>query len=413
MFMSELNQTYSNVENSIDSMIVSSILFVLIILSSICGNVLVCAAICTDSNLRQLSNSLYVSLAVADLLVSSLVMTFATLDWIMGKWVFGLVFCNLFLSMDIMCSTASILNILATAIDRFVHVHTPFHYSRIFNKYFVGGFIGCIWIISAIMSFMPIHLGWHLSNLTVDLNSTKCMLQLNPSYAIISSVISFYLPCIIMVALYVKLYRFARMHTVKTNKTNDNSTTTAGCHRLIYKKIKTDQKAAVTLGVIMGTFLICWLPFFIINCVKSICQECISDLYFNIATWLGYFNSCLNPIIYPLFNTDFRNAYKKLIMRALCSTKLSRKKLKFSMLTNSFISSYNLNGASLNMNSIDEGKQEALQEHKCRSARSDRDPFSPVSQKFKNLYILKQPCLVGDSANCQSVILSNQNEEIT
>lgn len=34
---------------------------------------------------------------------------------------------------------------------------------------------------------------------------------------------------------------------------------------------------------------------------------------FKILTWLGYSNSAFNPIIYSIFNTEFREAFKKIL----------------------------------------------------------------------------------------------------
>lgn len=79
-----------------------------------------------------------------------------------------------------------------------------------------------------------------------------------------------------------------------------------------------------------------------------------SDLMFMIATWLGYFNSCLNPIIYPLFNTDFRNAYRKLLMRLICTDDKWGDKYKRSFLSNSGTTSHNLNGTNDTVKVIDD-----------------------------------------------------------
>uniref|UniRef100_A0A915LBN3 G-protein coupled receptors family 1 profile domain-containing protein n=1 Tax=Romanomermis culicivorax TaxID=13658 RepID=A0A915LBN3_ROMCU len=63
----------------------------------------------------------------------------------------------------------------------------------------------------------------------------------------------------------------------------------------------------------MGVFLICWLPFFIANIVQSLCN-CISSSIFTTLTWFGYANSLANPIIYQIFNKDFRTAFKKILL---------------------------------------------------------------------------------------------------
>ncbi|VDK54537.1 unnamed protein product, partial [Gongylonema pulchrum] len=69
----------------------------------------------------------------------------------------------------------------------------------------------------------------------------------------------------------------------------------------------------LTLGVIMGTFLICWLPFFIVNIIRSFFPGRVSDVQFVAVTWLGYANSTANPIIYTILNKDFRTAFKRIL----------------------------------------------------------------------------------------------------
>ncbi|MCP4475347.1 MAG: hypothetical protein GY821_12445, partial [Gammaproteobacteria bacterium] len=71
-----------------------------------------------------------------------------------------------------------------------------------------------------------------------------------------------------------------------------------------------DQKARVTLGVITGTFLVCWLPFFCVNVPKAWKPHAVGHLLFQCVTWLGYANSTLNPVIYSIFNRDFRRAFR-------------------------------------------------------------------------------------------------------
>ncbi|XP_037944394.1 dopamine receptor 1-like [Teleopsis dalmanni] len=74
-----------------------------------------------------------------------------------------------------------------------------------------------------------------------------------------------------------------------------------------------DHKAAITVGVIMGVFLICWVPFFCVNIVAAFCKTCIGGQTFKILSWLGYSNSAFNPIIYSIFNKEFRDAFKRIL----------------------------------------------------------------------------------------------------
>ncbi|XP_021962608.2 probable G-protein coupled receptor No18 [Folsomia candida] len=75
-----------------------------------------------------------------------------------------------------------------------------------------------------------------------------------------------------------------------------------------------ERKAARTLGIIMGVFVVCWLPFFLMYVIVPFCSSCEpGEKLVNAITWLGYVNSSLNPIIYTIFNMDFRKAFKKLL----------------------------------------------------------------------------------------------------
>ena len=98
------------------------ILLSLLIAVAIIGNLLVCIAIVTDDSLRKLSNLFFFSLAVADLLVASVVMPFALVNDLLGEWWFGQEFCNLWIAADVMSSTASIINLMAISFDRYVHI---------------------------------------------------------------------------------------------------------------------------------------------------------------------------------------------------------------------------------------------------------------------------------------------------
>ncbi|ESN90003.1 hypothetical protein HELRODRAFT_91097, partial [Helobdella robusta] len=313
------------------------------IITAILGNILVIIAIMTDRNLRKSGNFFLVSLALADTFVACFVMTFAMFNDVSGRWQFGPEFCKLWMSADVMCSTASILNLFAISLDRYLHIRSPLHYDSWVDHHRVLMVVAAIWLMSALISFLPIQLDWHTLKtpktttstsyyINNYYNSNNNSLELNPTYAVFSSAISFFIPCIAMTLIYFRLHQYARRHVIKIKMSNKSSsssaplTTTATAvannnHTLTTLTTATttssqyktsDHKAAVTLGIIMGVFLICWAPFFTVNVVGAFCR-CVPNLTFGIFTWLGYVNSTMNPVIYGIFNRQFRDAFQRVI----------------------------------------------------------------------------------------------------
>lgn len=83
------------------------------------------------------------------------------------------------------------------------------------------------------------------------------------------------------------------------------------------KRLLAETKAAKTVGIIVGGFIICWFPFFTTYLIRGYCkdQNCIPSLLLTIFTWLGYANSAVNPIIYGMFSRDFRRAFANIICK--------------------------------------------------------------------------------------------------
>ncbi|XP_030747677.1 alpha-2B adrenergic receptor-like [Sitophilus oryzae] len=76
---------------------------------------------------------------------------------------------------------------------------------------------------------------------------------------------------------------------------------------------KKEKRATLILGLIMGSFIACWLPFFFMYILRL--AYWIPPIAFSTAFWLGYMNSALNPVIYTIFNKDFRRAFRRILFK--------------------------------------------------------------------------------------------------
>ncbi|XP_063160510.1 D(3) dopamine receptor [Candoia aspera] len=308
--------------------------------------------------------------------------------------------------MDVMMCTASILNLCAISIDRYTAVVMPVLY-----QYNTGPsscrrvslMITIVWLLAFAVS-CPLLFGF---NTTGDPNI--CSIS-NPDFIIYSSVASFYIPFLVTLMLYIRIYMVLRQrqrkriltrqggHSVKAyckqqppterkvlhknppdalscclllkcshqmlpaEKKPLTPTDLQGycsfCHEVsfssrgdkqagdlkIRKKIKEqnlevhklnngktktslklsyqphrsiqlrERKATQMLAIVLGTFIVCWLPFFVTHILKTHCQAChIPPELYSVTIWLGYINSALNPIIYTTFNNEFRKAFLKIL----------------------------------------------------------------------------------------------------
>ena len=332
-----------------------------IIIAAVLGNALVIISVVRHRKLRIITNYYVVSLALADLLVALCAMTFnASVELTGGIWLFGYVMCDVWNSLDVYFSTASILHLCCISVDRYYAIVKPLKYPINMTKRVVAFMLLNTWVFPAIIAFVPIFLGWYTTDenkLFRLQNPHVCEFKVNKVYVIVSSSISFWIPCTIMVFTYLAIFKEANrqekqihsrignamlmnQHREYNNSNGDVLSSSGGSSKTLTLhevqhgdlhstptkdrniiKMKREHKAARTLGIIMGTFILCWLPFFLWYVSTTLCGEACPcpDIVVSVVFWIGYFNSTLNPLIYAYFNRDFREAFKNTLQCAFCS----------------------------------------------------------------------------------------------
>lgn len=378
----------------------------LLMLFTIFGNVLVIIAVFTSRALKAPQNLFLVSLASADILVATLVIPFSLANEVMGQWYFGTVWCEIYLALDVLFCTSSIVHLCAISLDRYWSITQAIEYNLKRTPRRIKSIIFFVWVISAVISFPPlisIMKQGDPESITHQDPETKtptCSINKETWYIISSSIGSFFAPCLIMILVYVRIYQIAKRRTrvppgkrgeagerrqngladkadmpaklngekavmaegsqereeingldmedTSSSEHNDNQQSRKQ-ERLQKGKGKTklsqikpgdsmstskveeerstkasrwrgrqnrEKRFTFVLAVVIGVFVVCWFPFFFTYTLTAVCKTChVPDVLFKFFFWFGYCNSSLNPVIYTIFNHDFRRAFKKILCR--------------------------------------------------------------------------------------------------
>ncbi|XP_059803995.1 alpha-2A adrenergic receptor [Hypanus sabinus] len=374
---------------SVQAAVILTSVVAVIILVTIFGNVLVVIAVFTSRGLRAPQNLFLVSLASADILVATLVMPFSLANELMGCWYFGRVWCEIYLALDVLFCTSSIVHLCAISLDRYWSITQAIEYNLKRTPRRIKCIIVTVWVIAAVISFPPLI---SIGKETGLRENPQCKINDEQWYIISSCIGSFFAPCIIMILVYVRIYQIAKLRTrhppgKKTNselvtkqnglrssaspnglrngagkacqgKDNglEQDESSSSDHCAAKTKVEPRPKATgvvqsvqgkvvsglqrpedrgspkaarwkgrhnrekrftFVLAVVIGVFVVCWFPFFFTYSLTAICSEscAVPDTLFKFFFWFGYCNSSLNPVIYTIFNHDFRKAFKKILCR--------------------------------------------------------------------------------------------------
>nr|ANO39054.1 GCR087 [Schmidtea mediterranea] len=183
---------------------------------TIFGNLLVVLSVIREKNLRNATNYFIVSLALADISLAIMVMPLCVwMEVTGGFWEYTELLCDIFIMLDVMFSTASIMNLAAISIDRYFAVTQPLKYSRHNNFTRVYITIAITWVLSFFIA-LPIACG--LNN-TTKRHTNECRFN-NSNFIILSSLGSFYIPAVILLILYYRIFKVIQIRGKRNSEFN-------------------------------------------------------------------------------------------------------------------------------------------------------------------------------------------------
>ncbi|KAL2091560.1 hypothetical protein ACEWY4_013823 [Coilia grayii] len=313
-------------------------------LAALLGNTGVMVAIARAPHMKKFAFVCH--LCAVDLLCAVLLMPLGIISSspYFGTVSFTVLECQVYIFLNVFLICASILTVTAISVERYYYIVHPMRYEVKMTINLAVGIMALIWVKSILLALVTLF-GWPAYGHQSSIAAAHCSLhwshsRLRKVFAVLFSVLCFLLPAVVIFAVYCNVYKVARTaarqqvpvptwvanaakkrrkdsvnsQTTIITTTNSSSTTMRNLpQRLSTERVFGGGKAALTLVVIVGQFLLCWLPYFAFHLHLSLTTPLQSpgDIE-EVVTWLAYSSFAINPFFYGLLNRQIREQLVKL-----------------------------------------------------------------------------------------------------
>ncbi|XP_067004079.1 alpha-1A adrenergic receptor-like [Anabrus simplex] len=264
------------------------------------GNVFMISAVMIEDHLKKRGNAFLVNVALADLLVTGLVIPASTVVILAGMQDSPSV-CSFQWFLGILCCLVTVLTMAATAAENYARLCLPPECYTLLTPGRITATLLAIWALSTVAVGLQFAL---------DLGPNYCthhLAGLLPYHAVVGSLFVL-LPALVTFACYAQIA--LRVRAAKSRPSFKPPVTFSWDYALM----KTNVYSSVL-------FVAVWLPLGITLAVASV-QHVATRIFYNLA-WLALSKSCFNNLIYCVTNRHFRNAYVNLFHYCCCKTTVS------------------------------------------------------------------------------------------
>ncbi|NXI95672.1 GPR19 protein, partial [Psophia crepitans] len=295
---SSRNHTVLQYDLRLEEIAAASIILGALWLVSVFGNSLVCLVIRRSRRTQSTTNYFVVSMACADLLVSIASAPFVLLQFTYGRWLLGNVMCKLVRYIQYLTPGAQTYVLLSICVDRFYTIVYPLSFKVSREK--AKKMILASWLFDAVLASPALF--FYSSNSNNHCNFFLPTSWEGATYGIVHFLLVLLIPSVIIMLFYQKVIRHIwRIGT-------DGMTVRRTMNIVPRTKVKTIKMFLMLNSV----FLLSWLPFHMVQLWHP--QETdyrTSSLVLLAITWISFSSSASKPILYSIYNANFRRGMKE------------------------------------------------------------------------------------------------------
>ena len=289
--------------------IIQAVFLGIIILFGVVGNLYICSVVYRNKNLRNPTFVFLANLTVANIGALTLCTPFPLANSIRRRFALERRWCliNGFLNNFFFCISIFTLSLIAIQ-NYFTIVKPPScTWLQITQRNAKFHLVG-LWSLCFVFSLLSLGPFESWSYIVFNPTTAHCGLAFPENLGdklklLFLALVAFILPVFGMSVAYLRIYFKVRLHEKRLNRNSNKG------HRISTMT----RKLVVTLCLMFGTFVLCWLPFFLLITLAVILDNAsqLPWVLGRIAYWSGYLNCAINPSLYCLRSSAFKDVIRR------------------------------------------------------------------------------------------------------